>query len=97
MKPYITFTLDFDHRVGKSTLMQYLMGICPFDHLSRNIEKIRKEGGTSSFEIQVFFQNVEYLEAIYQQLQKKSIEMEELLNSKTNGTVSNVEIGVVPE
>ncbi len=95
MKPYITFTLDFEHRVGRTILLQSLMSICPFDHLPRKIKKIRKKTGGTSYEIQVFFQDVEYLEVVYQQLETKSQEMEQLLNTMTSGKVSKVDIGVV--
>ena len=95
MKPFITFTLDFENRVGKSSLLQSLMRICPFDHLPRKIRKIPKKSGNHSFEIQVFFQEVEYLEAIYPELEKKSKDMEKQLNLGTCGKVSRIEIGVV--
>jgi len=92
MKPYITFTLDFKQHISKDSLLQSLLSICPFDHLPREIRKIRD---TKSFEIQVFFSEVEYLELIYGHLEKKSVEMVQLLNNGTCGKVSNVEIGIV--
>ncbi|MHA2388222.1 MAG: hypothetical protein ACXACW_05820 [Candidatus Hodarchaeales archaeon] len=95
MKPYITFTLDFEYRERKSTLLQSLLSICPFDHLPREIRTIRKDDGKNTFEIQVFFQEVEYHEVIYQHLEKQSKEMEQQLNRVTEGKVSNIEIGVV--
>ncbi len=95
MKPYITFTLEFEYRVGKRTLLQSLLGICPFDHLPRKIRKIRQKDGKNKFEIQVFFQEVEYLEEVYHQLEIKSKDMEIQLNSLTCGKVKKIEIGVV--
>ncbi len=92
MKPYITFTIEFESHVGKSTLQRYLLRICPFDHLPR---KIRKKKGKNAYDIQVFFPDVEFLEMIYQQLEKQSKEMEIQLNECTCGTVAKIEIGVV--
>ncbi len=92
MKPYITFTLEFESRVRESTLQRYLLGICPFDHLPR---KIRKEKGKYTYDIQVFFQDIEFLEAVYQQLEKQSKEMEIQLNEFTGGKVTKIDIGVV--
>ncbi|PWI47228.1 hypothetical protein CEE45_12595 [Candidatus Heimdallarchaeota archaeon B3_Heim] len=92
MKPYITFTLEFKSREKKSSLLQSLMRICPFDHLPREIKRIK---GKNAFTIQVFFQDVEYLEAVYQQLEKQSKDMKEQLTASTYGKVTKIEIGVV--
>ncbi len=92
MKPYITFTLEFEFRVGKNTLQQYLLRICPFDHLPR---KIRKKKGKNAFDIQIFFPDVEFLEVVYQQLEKQSKDMGKQLNEVTRGMVTKIEIGVV--
>jgi hypothetical protein len=68
------------------------MGICPFDHLAREISEIK---GENAFSIQVFFQDVDYLEVVYQQLEKQSKDMEKQLNSATCGKVTKIEIGIV--
>jgi len=92
MKPYITFTLVFEYYVGKSALQQSLLRICPFDHLPR---KIRKKKGKNLYNIQVFFPDVEFLELVYDKLEKQSKEMEIQLNEGTCGNVAKIEIGVV--
>ncbi|MHA1207500.1 MAG: hypothetical protein ACTSQ9_07825 [Candidatus Hodarchaeales archaeon] len=93
MKPYITFTIEFESHVGKSTLQRYLLKICPFDHLPR---KIRENKGKNVYDIQVFFPDVEYLEAVHHKLEKQSKDMEIQLNSTfMYGKVTKIEIGVV--
>ena len=95
MKPYVTFTLEFKSRIRERTLKQDLMSICPFDHLPRKIDKIK---GKEGYRIQVFLPDVEYLEVVHDQLEKKSKDMEKQLNvlfSYTEGIVTEVEIGVV--
>ncbi|MCK4848511.1 MAG: hypothetical protein KAT16_05785 [Candidatus Heimdallarchaeota archaeon] len=93
MKPYITFTLEFESHVGKNTLQRDLMTICPFDHLPR---KIRKIEGKNAYDIQIFFQDVEYLESVHHRLEKKSKDLEKQLNNTFScGKVTKIEIGVV--
>ena len=69
-----------------------MLNICPFDHLPR---KIKKTKGNYVYDIQVFFQDVEFLESVHQHLEKQAEEMERLLNTSTCGKVTNVDIGVV--
>ncbi|MHA2031277.1 MAG: hypothetical protein ACXAB2_12385 [Candidatus Hodarchaeales archaeon] len=95
MKPYITFTLEFKNRVSLNSLQQTLLGICPFDHLQRNIKKIK---GKTAYDVQVFLPDVEFLEEIHSQLEKQSKAMELQLNERftlEDGKVTNIEIGVV--
>ena len=47
------------------------------------------------YDIQVFFPDVEFLELVYDKLEKQSKEMEIQLNEGTCGNVAKIEIGVV--
>jgi hypothetical protein len=68
-----------------------MLNICPFDHLPREITKINRG---SSYDIQVFFPDVEFLESVHKHLEQQSKEMENKLNRSTCGKVTNIEIGV---
>ena len=91
MKPYITFTVEFTSYVKLSTLQQTMLNICPFDHLPRKITKI-KRGYT--YDIQVFFPEVDFLESVHSHLEIQAKDMENKLTQSTCGKVTNVEIGV---
>lgn len=95
MKPYIKFTVELNSRVPKSTIRQLLLTICPFDHLYNEVRRKNH----SSYDIQVFFQESEYLETSHQMLEKKAKKMAEKLDSQLpqvgKGKVIKIKIGVI--